>query len=73
MMLTTLQKMTMLWIRNGNAGTIPLSHTGLVSGILVNNMPVNLVHKQVFKMEYKYYEHSEKGFVCTFKIIDIII
>lgn len=41
MMFTMLQNM----IKNGNAGTILLSHTGLVSGILVNNMPVNLVQK----------------------------
>lgn len=50
MMLATFQNMTMLWIKNGNAGAIPLSHTGLVRGILVNNMPVNLEYKQLFKM-----------------------
>ena len=50
MMLATFQKMTTLWIKNGNAGAIPLLHTGLVSAILVNNMPDNLEYKQRFKI-----------------------
>ena len=48
-MLTMLQKMTMLWIKNGNADTIPLSHTGLVSGILVDYMSANVIHKPLLK------------------------
>lgn len=40
----------------------PIIHTALLGGILMDNMPVNLVHKQLFKNGM----NTLKRFVCTF-------
>lgn len=59
------------WIKIENASTNPLSHTGLVSGNLVNNFPVNFRHKQLLKMENIL--NVVRMFVCTFEIIEIFV
>lgn len=61
MVVAACHKMTMLWIENGSAGTPLLSKAGYESGILVNSMPVHLVHKQRFRKEIQIVESRQSS------------